>query len=145
MAKHWPVRIKRSESNTVAPAASKSTAHSSIRDGNGTLYQTFSNLPLKNFSGPNSARVSEKKAKIKKRIIPMESEFSLTESQQRNEWNVKAQEGVISHALPDGLPDGSALYNKLQKLMSTDTIYLNDRRFWTKLENQFKKLRKVSY
>lgn len=74
----------------------------------------------------------------------MDSDVSVNGSQPDAGWYSKAREGIISYSLPDGLPDSSALYNKLQELMKTDTIHLNDRRFWTKLENQFKKLRKVS-
>ena len=74
----------------------------------------------------------------------MDSDVSFNDPQQDAEWYSKAREGVISYPLPDGLPDSSALYNKLQELMKTDTIHLNDRRFWTKLENQFKKFKKVS-
>lgn len=95
------------------------------------------------FSGPNSTRVSEKKRKANNRLLPMDSEVSFNDSQQRDDWRFKAREGVIPYPLPDGLPDSSALYTKLQKLMKTDTIHLNDRRFWSKLENQYKKLRKV--
>ena len=98
-----------------------------------------------NFPGPNSMRLSEKKRKGKNRLKPMDSEVSLTDSQQGDGWHSKAREGVISYPLPDGLPDSSALYTKLQKLMRTDTIHLNDRRFWSKLEHQFKKLRKVLF
>ncbi len=153
MAKHWPVRIRTPDSTNIALTTSKSTAHSSIRDGNKSslklgdndiLHQTFSHLRSKNLPAPNSSGLSEKKGNIKNRIMPNESELSFTEPQQRNEWNLKAQEGVITYRLPDALPDGLNLHNKLQKLMKTDTIHLNDRRFWSKLENRFKKLRKVS-
>ncbi|CAF1461268.1 unnamed protein product [Rotaria sordida] len=56
-----------------------------------------------------------------------------------------AQEGIITYQLPDGLSDGFALYNKLKKLMKTNTIYLNDRYFWTTLKNRFKNLRKQNF
>lgn len=152
MAKHWPVRLRTPDSTNIALTTSKSTAHSSIRDGNKSslklgdndiLHQTFSHLRSKNIPTPNSSRLNEKKANMKNRIMLNESEFSFTEPQQRNEWNLKAQESVITYQLPDALPDGLALQNKLEKLMKTNTIYLNDRRFWNKLENRFKKLRKV--
>jgi len=61
----------------------------------------------------------------------------------RNDWNLKAQEGIINYSLPDNLPDGIALHAKLNKLMQTNTLNLNDRTFWTTLENRCKKLRKV--
>jgi hypothetical protein len=150
MAKHWPFRTSAPDSTNMAPTLSKSTARSSIRDGNKSnstlgdnniLHQTFSHLQSNNLTVPSPTGLIEKK---KNRVIPTDSEFSLDERQKRNEWNLKAQEGVITYQLPDGLPDGIALHNKLQKLMKTDTIYLNNRRFWTTLENRFKKLRKVS-
>ncbi len=135
-------------SMNIALTTSKSTAYSSIRDGNKSNLTLDSNdilhLRSKNLPVSNSIKLNEKKSKIKNRIIPIESEFSLIEPQQRNEWNIKAQEGIIKYRLPDGLPDGLALHTKLEQLMKTDTIYLNDRHFWRKLENRFQKLRKVS-
>ncbi|CAF0778656.1 unnamed protein product [Adineta steineri] len=141
MAMHWPFRTNVSDSKNIVPTVSKSTAHSSIRDGNksnfistekDTVYRTISS----NLTGKNV-----KPVEINKTI----SEFSLDENEQRTEWNFKAQEGIITYQLPDNLPDGLALHNKLQKLMKTNTIYLNDRRFWTTLENRFKILRKQNF
>ena len=144
MAKHWPVRIRTPDSANIALETSKS----SVPGGNKSSSKLGDNEMLlqrsKNISTPNSSGLSEKKVHVKNRLVPYASEFSLTEPQQRNEWNFKAQEGVITYRLPDGLPDGVALQNKLEKLMKTDTIYLNDRQFWAKLESRFKKLRKVS-
>lgn len=148
MAKHWPI------STYIPPNTSKSTAESSIRDGtksksilgnNNILSQTFPRIRSNNLRSSSPKRLTGKKNEIKNYIIPTDSEFSLNENQKRNEWNLKAQEGIINYRLPDGLPDGFALHTKLQNLMKTDTIYLNDRRFWTILENRFKKLRKVFY
>jgi len=146
MAKHWPFRNNTSASTNIAPTISKSTAHSNIRDGNNDiLHQTSSHLPSNNLKSSNPTALIRKKVDTKNRIIQIDSEFSLNEHRKSNEWNLKAQEGIITYPLPDGLPDGFALCNKLQKLMKTNTIYLNDRRFWTKLENRFKNLRKVFY
>ena len=151
MAKHWPVHLGTLDGANIALANSKSTAHSNIHAGNKSslklgdndiLHQTFSPSRSKNVPTPKSSGRDEKKT-TKNRILSTESESTLIESQQRNEWNLKAQEGVITYRLPDALPDGLALQNKLEKLMKTDTIFLNDRHFWSKLENRFKKLRKV--
>jgi len=144
MAKHWPVRVNAPDSTNIAPTTSKSTAYSSIRDGNKSKLPSGDNAILHQASS-NPTGVVRKKVDTKNRMIPIDSEFSFNERQKRNEWNLKAQEGVITYPLPDGLPDGFALHNKLQKLMKTNIIYLNDRRFWSKLENRFKNLRKVSY
>jgi hypothetical protein len=149
MAKHWPFRINTKNSTNIAPTISKSTAHSSIRDSyksnmthgdNDILHQQSNNL-----TSSKPTRLIGKKLETKRRRLPTESAFSLDEHKKNNEWNLKAQEGVITYRLPDGLPDGFALQNKLQNLMKTNTIYLNDRHFWTTLENRFKDLRKVSY
>jgi hypothetical protein len=151
MAMHWPFRTDISDPTNIAPTASKSIAHSNIPDGNKSnvsfgdkniLQQTFSHLQSNKESLLNPNRVIGKKAEMN---IPTDSEFSLNGRQQRIEWNLKAQEGVITYRLPDGLPDGFALHTKLHKLMKTNTIYLNDRRFWTTLENRFKNLRKVFF
>jgi hypothetical protein len=146
MAKHWPFRNNTSDSTNIASTVSKSTAHSNIRDGNNdSLHQTSSNLRSNNLKSSSPTPLIRKKVETKNRVIPIDSEFSLNEHRKRNEWNLKAQEGVITYPLPDGLPDGVALHNKLKKLMKTNTIYLNDRHFWTKLEKRFRNLRKVSY
>lgn len=78
-------------------------------------------------------------------LLPTDSEFSLDERDQDIEWNLKTQDGIITYPLPDGLPDSLALHKKLQKLMKTNIIYLNNRHFWTTLENRFINLRKVSH
>lgn len=148
MAKHWPF------STNIVPITSKSKTRTSIRDGtkskstfdeNELSSQTFPRLKSSNLTISSPTRLTEKKLEKKNRTIPIDSELSLNENSKRNEWNLKAQEGIISYQLPDGLPDGFALHTKLKNLMKTDKIYLNDRRFWTKLENQFKNLRKVFY
>jgi hypothetical protein len=151
MAKRWPVRLRTPDGTNITLTTSKSAARSSIHGGNKSslklgdndiLHQTFSHLRSKNVLTPNSSGPGDRKT-TKNRIMSTESESSLVEFQQRNEWNLKAQEGVITYRLPDALPDGVALQNKLEKLMKTDTIHLNDRHFWSKLENRFTKLRKV--
>ena len=75
---------------------------------------------------------------LQQKIVSNDSETSLGNRQQRIEWNLKAQEGIVTYRLPDGLSDGLLLHNKLQKLMKTDTLRLNDRQFWTELENLYK-------
>ncbi|CAF1126101.1 unnamed protein product [Rotaria sp. Silwood1] len=154
LAMHWPFRTDVPDSTVVPPTISKSTAYSNIRDGNKSnitlgdndiLHQTYSNLRSNNLTSTNHTGLISKKSETVNRIIPTDGQFSSDERQQHIEWTVKAQEGIITYELPDGLPDGFALYNKLQKLMKTNTIYLNDRYFWTTLENRFKNLRKVSY
>jgi hypothetical protein len=138
MANAWPFRSNIPDSTTMA--------HSSLRDGNkDILHQTFSHLRSANLTSPNLTGLEGEKAETNNPIKPTTSEFSLDEHQQRIEWNLKAQEGIITYQLPDSLPDGLALHNKLQKLMKTNTIYLNDRRFWSTLENRFKISRKVFF
>ena len=78
-----------------------------------------------------------------KPVLGTDSDMSLKDQQQPFEWNLKAQENIIVYPLPDGLVDGVALQDKVQTLMKTNNIYLNDRRFWATLENRFKKMRKV--
>ena len=143
---HWPFRSEIPNPTNIAPAISKSTARSSLRTDNKSNFTSDDkdiHLRLKNLTSLNPGGLIGKKSDSNNRIIPIESDFSLSERQQRIEWNFKTQEGVITYRLPDGLPDGFSLHNKLQKLMKTNTIYLNDRRFWTTLENRFKNLRKV--
>jgi hypothetical protein len=147
MAKHWPIRTNTSDSTNVIPTTSKSTAHSSIRDDNkSNLTLDDTDISRRRSNNPitsNPTGLIRNKAETKNRAAPIASEFSLDQPKQRNEWNLKAQEGIITYRLPDNLPDGFALHNKLQKLMKTNTIYLNDRHFWTSLENRFKNFRKV--
>lgn len=87
---------------------------------------------------------NRKKLESKIRSKLNDSQLSLSERQKRTDWNLKAQEGILTYHLPDNLPDGIALNAKLNKLMQTNTINLNDRQFWAALENRFKQLRKVS-
>jgi hypothetical protein len=138
MANAWPFRSNIPDSTTMAPTISKSTAHSILRDGN-------KDIRSNNLTSPNLTGLEGKKAETTNPIKPTTSEFSLDEHQQRIEWNLKSKEGIITYQLPDSLPDGLALHNKLQKLMKTNTIYLNDRRFWSTLENRFKISRKVFF
>ena len=139
MAKHWPFEDKKLNATTIPPLPSKSTARSTISNKE-SLQQTFWNLIT-----PNSTKLNGKKAVEKTRSKLADSQYSFNERQKLNEWNLKAQEGIITYSLPDSLPDGIALHAKLQKLMKTNTINLNDRHFWTTLENRFKKLRKVTF
>ena len=152
MAMHWPFHVDVSDSTHKSLATSKSTAYSNIRDSNKSirthidkdiLHQAFSPLPSNNLPSPNPSTMNGKKAEINKRIISNKSTSSFDQHQQHIGWNLKAQEDIITYQLPDGLPDGLALHNKLQKLMKTNTIYLNDRQFWTTLENRYINLRKV--
>ncbi|CAF3295168.1 unnamed protein product [Rotaria sp. Silwood2] len=151
LAMQWPFRTDIPDSTFMQPTISKSTAHSNIRDGNKSnmtlgdndiLHQTYSNLRSNNLTSINHTGSIGKKSEATSRTLPTDGKFSSDERQQHIEWISKAQEGIITYQLPDGLPDGFALYNKLQKLMKTNTIYLNDRSFWTTLENRFKNLRK---
>ncbi|UJR31154.1 hypothetical protein I4U23_018661 [Adineta vaga] len=148
---HWPFRVDIPNSTNLAPTISKSTAQSSLRDGtksnmtpsekdsiNRTIsYSRSTNLVSTNLNG--------KQVEMKNPTKSMTSEESVDGRDQHDEWNFKAQQGVITYQLPDNLPDGIALHNKLQKLMKTNTIYLNDRRFWSILENRFKILRKQNF
>ncbi|CAF1395489.1 unnamed protein product [Rotaria sordida] len=146
LAMHWPFRTDLPDSISIPPTISKSTAHSNMRDGNKSnmTLGDNDNLRSNNLTSTNHIGLIGKKPETINRIIPTDDQFSSDERQQHIEWILKAQEGIITYQLPDGLPDGFALYNKLQKLMKTNTIYLNDRYFWTTLENRFKNLRKVS-
>ncbi|CAF1082826.1 unnamed protein product [Rotaria sordida] len=147
LAMRWPFRTDLPDSISIPPTISKSTAHSNMRDGNKSnmTLGDNDNLRSNNLTSTNHIGLIGKKPETINRIIPTDDQFSSDERQQHIEWILKAQEGIITYQLPDGLPDGFALYNKLQKLMKTNTIYLNDRYFWTTLENRFKNLRKVSY
>lgn len=119
----------------------KSTAYSNTRLRNKSTLTFVDNdmsySKLSNVTSVNQIRNNP--------LVLNDSEFSLDQRQQNIEWNSKAQEGIVTYELPDGLPDGVALHNKLQTLMKTNTIYLNDRQFWNTLEHRFKTLRKVFY
>ena len=137
-------------SNTaaLAPAASKSAAPSSTAinhpsTAGDALPQTLSHIRSTNLILPNPNGNLGKRSEMPKSVLGTDSEMSLKDQQQPFEWNLKAQENILVYPLPDGLVDGVALHDKLQKLMKTNTIYLNDRRFWATLENRFKKMRKV--
>ena len=152
VAKHWPFQNDVPDSSNIAPTVSKTSVQSSIRDDNKTnitsvdndiSHKTSSYLRTNHLTSSNSFVSNKKKLESRDKILPITSDFSLNDLQKRPAWNLKAQEGVIRYQLPDNLPDSFALQNKLQKLMKTNSIYLNDRRFWTKLENRFKNLRKV--
>ncbi|CAF1609433.1 unnamed protein product [Adineta ricciae] len=150
LAMHWPFQTDASNSSDVAPTISKSTAQSSICDGatpneKDSIHQTVSYSPSANLPSTNLAGLSSKKIEMKTSVKPSTSEESMSEHDQHIGWNLKAQQGVITYQLPDNLPDSVALHNKLQKLMKTNTIYLNDRKFWTVLENRFKLLRKQNF
>ena len=145
LARQWPFRSETSHPLNVAPVASKSTAHASLgapqkpaltANDDDSVHQAHSKLRSNNLTPLNS--------EIAPRIVAANSDVSLEGAQQPIEWNVKAQEGIITYHLPDGLPDGAVLHDKLQQLMKTSTIYLNDRRFWNTLEERFKARRKVT-
>ncbi|CAF4316068.1 unnamed protein product [Rotaria sordida] len=142
----WPLRTDVPDSISISPTISISSAHSNMRDGNKSnmTLGDNDNLRSNNLTSTNHTGLIGKKSETINRIIPTDNQFSSDECQQHIEWISKAQ-GIITYQLPDGLSDGFALYNKLKKLMKTNTIYLNDRYFWTALENRFKNLRKVSY
>ncbi|CAF2160079.1 unnamed protein product [Rotaria magnacalcarata] len=142
LAMQWPFR------NDIPD--SKSIAHTMTRDDNkSTLTFDDKDIPhsrSNNLTSINSTALIGKKSETLNRIVPPTvSQFSLDKHQQNIEWNLKAQEGIVTYQLPDGLPDGVALQTKLQKLMKTNTIFLNDRNFWTTLENRFKNLRKKNF
>lgn len=121
---------------------SKVTPHPNTYDDNKSIL-TFGDKEIPHVRSNNLTSASSA-GLIGKKSVPTDSQTSLDEYQKNFAWDLRAQEGMIIYPLPDGLPDGIALQNKLQKLMKTNTIHLNDRKFWTKLENRFKSLRKVS-
>ncbi|CAF1143802.1 unnamed protein product [Adineta ricciae] len=150
LAMHWPFQTDAPNSSYVAPTISKSTAQSSIYDGatpneKDSIHRTVSYSPSANLPSTNPTGLSSKQIEMKTSVKPSTSEESMSERDQHIGWNLKAQQGVITYQLPDNLPDGVALHNKLQKLMKTNTIYLNDRKFWTVLENRFKLLQKQNF
>ena len=126
MAMHSPFSTDIPNATNIAPTISKSNKSNVTFSDNNIQSQTLSHLQLNNVGKKSSG-------------------FSLNEHLQRTDWNLKAQEGIITYRLPDSLPDGLALQTKLHKLMKTNTIYLNDRRFWTTLENRFKSLRQQNF
>ena len=143
LARHWPFRA---DPFNVGSIASKSAAQKTVFPTNDddSVHQTHSKLRSNNLTPLNSTGLVGKISEIHPRVVPTTSEVSLDGVQQPIEWNVKAQEGIITYRLPDGLPDGSVLHDKLQQLMKTSTLYLNDRRFWNTLEERFKTQRKVT-
>ena len=109
-----------------------------VNDGHVATQRSNHPPPTVNATGL-IGRLSE----VQNKIISTDSEISLEHRQQRFEWNLKAQEGIVNYRLPDGLSDGFLLCNKLQKMMKTDTLRLNDRQFWTEFENRYKAQQRV--
>ena len=141
LTKHWPCREKLSNVEQTSSSDRKSNTLKNIDDQQKIIASNVSNIenPTKSNRGTSIA------AKIPSEFLSTSNELSLKMSQQKARWddNIDIQEGIITYPLPDGLPDGVLLQNKLQALMQTNTIHLNDFHFWTELENRLKNQRKV--
>jgi hypothetical protein len=147
LVQHWPFRSVTGNTNNTAAIDSKSLTNSHVAsvhkatlfvNNNDTVRRTRSQLRL----NPTAGLIG--KYSVDARQQQTQQDELQQKQQQRAEWSLKAQEGIITYRLPDGQPDGLLLQTKLQQLMKTDTIHLNHRQFWTQLENRFKALRKVS-
>ncbi|CAF0788619.1 unnamed protein product [Didymodactylos carnosus] len=124
-----------------------STERDNERDNNIRHVSVLKQDKTKNFT-PRASEVFQQSIHIHQSAFASPAQHSREDvdeqlgGQKSLKWSLKAQEGIIAYQLPDALLDGVALHNKLQKLMKSDIIYLNDRRFWFELENRFKNLRK---